>query len=80
AAFFSDEVPELKVLPDYRLNRDKKINPEVFLAQRKLEYLIEKLKELGCEDSSIPSFLLTLNPYQLAKQFREYLGIELIKN
>lgn len=80
SAFFSAEVPELKVPPDYRLNREKKINPEVFLAQRKLEYLIEKLKELGCEDSSIPSFPLTLKPYRLAKKFREYLGVELIKN
>jgi len=80
AAFFSDEVPKLKTLPDYRLNRERKINPEVLLAQRKLKYLIKKLKELGVEKTLIPSFSLTLSPAELAEKFRSYLNIGLIKN
>jgi len=79
-AFFSDEIPSVPKTPDYRLNREKRINPEVFFAQRKLIYLIEKLKELGIEKSLIPSFEPNLSPFQLANKFREYLGSEIIKN
>jgi Zn-dependent peptidase ImmA (M78 family) len=78
-AFFNDEVPIQKVLPDYRLNREKKINPEVLLAQRKLEYLIAKLKDLGNEKSVIPSFPLDESPTELAKEFRNFLGVSLVK-
>ncbi len=79
AAFFSDDVPALKTIPDYRLNREKKLNPEVFLAQRKLEYLIEKMKELGFKSSSLPSFSQELSANELAKKFRHFLGIDLLK-
>ena len=82
AAFFSEEVPALKTIPDYRLNREKKLNPEVFLAQRKLEYLIEKMKELGLKRSSLPISLQSqeLSPIELAERFRQYLSIGLLKN
>jgi Zn-dependent peptidase ImmA (M78 family) len=80
AAFFSNEIPSLPTTPDYRLNRNKRINPEVFLAQRKLTYLLEKLKDLGIENSIIPTFKSNMPPFQLAKEFRKFLGIELIKN
>jgi Zn-dependent peptidase ImmA (M78 family) len=80
AAFFSNEIPSLPKTPDYRLNRNKRINPEVFLAQRKLIYLLKKLKDLGIEKSIIPTFKSNISPFQLAKEFRKYLGIELIKN
>ncbi len=80
AAFFSEEIPALKTIPDYRLNREKKLNPEVFLAQRKLEYLIEKMKELGLKSSSLPSFSQELSAIELAERFRHYLGIDLLKN
>ncbi len=80
AAFFSEEVPVLKNIPDYRLNREKKLNPEVFLAQRKLEYLIEKMKELGLKKSSLPSFSQELSTIELAERFRQYLSIALLKN
>ena len=79
-AFFSDEVPSLPKIQDYRLNRDKKINPEVFFAQRKLIYLLGKLKELGIEKSLIPTFEPNLSTSRLAEEFRKHLGIELIKN
>jgi len=79
-AFFSDEIPILKSPPDYRLNRDKKINPDVFLAQRRLDYLIKKLKKVGGIETFIPPFPLEISPIQLARQFRNYLNIDLIKN
>ncbi|MGC8576268.1 MAG: ImmA/IrrE family metallo-endopeptidase [Caldisericum sp.] len=80
AAFFSDEIPSLPVIPDYRLNREKRINPEVLLAKRKLTYLLEKLKELGAKKTTIPSFEGLLSPYQLAKRFRDYLEVKVKKN
>jgi Zn-dependent peptidase ImmA (M78 family) len=80
AAFFSDEIPELPKIQDYRLNREKRINPKIFEAQREIIYLIKKLKEMGIEKSVIPTFKSTVSPFQLAKEFRDYLGIEGIKN
>lgn len=79
-AFFSEEVPLPKILPDYRLNREKKINPEVLLAKRRLEYLIAKLKELGSEKTIIPSFPPNVSPTELASRFRNFLEIGLVKN
>jgi len=79
AAFFSDEVPLLKSLPDYRLNREKRINPEVRLAQRRMEYLIEKLKELKVT-TLLPSFSLDVSSMQLVDEIKRYLNIGLIKN
>jgi Zn-dependent peptidase ImmA (M78 family) len=80
AAFFSDEIPSLPTAPDYRLNREKRINPEIFMAQRRLIYLLEKLKEMGIEKSSFPKIDSNISPFQLAGEFRNYLGIEVIKN
>jgi len=80
AAFFSDEIPSLPTTPDYRLNRWERINPEIFMAQRRLIYLLEKLKEMGIEKSSIPKIDSNISPFQLAGEFRNYLGIEVIKN
>ena len=80
AAFFSDEVTPLPTMPDYRLNKQKRINPEVFFAQRKLTYLLTKLKELGVEKTAIPIFESNLSPFQLSNQFRHYLGVEIMKN
>ncbi|MGC9200998.1 MAG: helix-turn-helix domain-containing protein [Candidatus Aenigmatarchaeota archaeon] len=80
AAFFSDEISPLPVISDYRLNREKRINPEVLLAKRKLIYLLEKLKELEAEKTIIPVFEKELSPYELAKRFRDYLGVKIEKN
>lgn len=79
AAFFLNEVPEINRIPDYRINRNKKINREVLLAQRRLNYLIERLKQLTNIKSRIPDFSTTISPTDLAKEFRNYLEIELIK-
>ncbi len=79
-AFFSDGIPEPQYIPDYRLNRERKINPEVLLAQRKLNYLIEKLRELGTTKSKIPKFSSPISAMELAEKFRNYLEIDLIKN
>jgi transcriptional regulator with XRE-family HTH domain len=56
AAFFSKEVPDVPSLPDYRINREKKLNPEVFVAIRRAKYLSEEVRELSGKKSEIPSF------------------------
>lgn len=76
AAFFSDEPPSLPVLPDHRINRDKKITPQVLLAERRANYLAIKLAELSNKKSDIPEFSEALTAEELAKQFKEYLGFE----
>src|SRR5712672_3090181 len=46
-AFYSVDTKQPTELPhDYRLNRDKKISSEVFLAKRKALYLAEELREI----------------------------------
>lgn len=79
AAFFSDAIRPLPVIPDYRINREQRLNPQIFLAQRKALYLIEKLKEISEERSQIP-LLSGHQSEQLAKEFRRYLDIDLKKN
>ncbi len=79
-AFFSDEISAPQYIPDYRLDRRRKINPEVLLAQRKLNYLIEKLRELGTTKSNIPEFSSQISAMELAEKFRNHLSIDLIKN
>lgn len=80
AAFFSDSVPELPSIPDYRINREKRLTPQVYLAERKAHYLSEKIKQLSGGKSQLPSFPEGLNADALAKKFRKYLNIELIKS
>lgn len=79
AAFFSDTIRPLPVIPDYRINREKRLTPQIYLAQRKALYLIERLKELSEERSQIP-LLSGHRPEQLAEEFRSNLDIELKKN
>lgn len=79
AAFFSEPIRPLPVIPDYRINRGKRLTPQIYLAQRKALYLIERLRELSEERSQIPP-LSGHQPEQLAKEFRKYLDIELKKN
>lgn len=75
AAFFSKELPDVPSLPDYRINREKKLKPEVFIAIRSAKYLSEEIRELSGKVSKIPSFP-DISPEKLAKKFREYLKIE----
>ncbi|MGQ9571547.1 MAG: ImmA/IrrE family metallo-endopeptidase [Thermodesulfovibrionales bacterium] len=80
AAFFSDFIPELPKLVDYRINREKRLTPQVYLAQRRAHYLSEKIKELSGKKSQIPSFLEELKADDLAREFKKTLNIELIKH
>src|SRR5258708_12150654 len=60
-AFYSSEVASIPELPhDYRLNRDKKISPEIFLAKRKGIYLAEQLKDVIGRKTKIPK--ISTNP------------------
>jgi len=80
AAFFSDSIPEIPTIPDYRLNREKRLNPQVFIAQRRAYYLSKEIALLSNKKSEIPSFKIGITPKELAHVFREYLGLEVIKN
>jgi Zn-dependent peptidase ImmA (M78 family)/DNA-binding XRE family transcriptional regulator len=80
AAFFSDSIPALPKLVDYRINREKRLTSQVYLAERKAYYLSEKIKELSEKRSQFPSFSEELNADELAKEFRKYLNIGLIKS
>jgi len=80
AAFFSNYIPKLPTVPDFRVNREKKLAPSVFVAERRVFYLIKKIKELSEKRSNIPSFSEELKADELAKEFRRRLKIELIKS
>lgn len=79
AAFFSDAISDLPQGIDYRINREKGLTHQVYLARRRAFYLINKIKELSEKRSQIPSFSDELNAEELAREFRKYLKIELIK-
>ena len=74
AALFSKEVPDVPSLPDYRINRERRLNPEVNIAIRRAKYLSEEIKELSGKVSKIPSFPDS-SPEKMARSFREYLKI-----
>jgi len=75
AAFFSEDIPHIPSLPDYRINRDKKLNPEAFVAIRRAKYLSDMIVELSGKKSKFPTFPENLPPDELARIFRRYLGI-----
>lgn len=80
AAFFTDTLPTVPQVSDYRINREKRLTPKVFIAVRRAFYLSQKLSEITNIKSVIPTFSSTLRPEELAYQFREYLGINLLKS
>lgn len=80
AAFFSDTISELPSLTDYRINREKRLTPQVYLARRKAYYLSNEIRKLSDKKSKIPYFYEGLKPYELANEFRKRLNIDLIKN
>jgi len=81
AAFFSDKPPEIpESLPDYRINRMKKLTPHVYLAQRRAYYLSTKIAELGDKKSQIPNYPDNIKPESLAREFRKYLNVEQMKS
>lgn len=78
-AFFSDSAPKLHDLIDYRINREKKITPQVYSAERRAKYLSEQIKDLSNKRSQIPTFPEKLSPEELAKEFKKYLRSESTK-
>ena len=79
-AFFSSSIPELPESPDYRINRERRLTPNVYLAKRRAYYLVEKIEELSSIRSQIPSFSETLKADELAREFRKSLNVKLIKH
>lgn len=79
AAFFTDTLPAMPKVPDYRINREKRLTPEVYTSERRAYYLAKKLSEITNTKSQIPTFPETLKPEELAYQFRKHLGIDLLK-
>ncbi|MBV8390588.1 MAG: ImmA/IrrE family metallo-endopeptidase [Mucilaginibacter sp.] len=76
-AFYSIDPTQTTELPhDYRLNRDKKISPEVFLAKRKALYLAEELKEITGRKTTIPQINTNTSAIELAEQVRKLLNVD----
>ncbi len=80
AAFFTDALPSMPALADYRINREKRLTPQVYISERRAYYLANKLAELTGKKSQIPSFPETLNANDMASEFRKYLNIGLLKS
>lgn len=80
AAFFTDTPPAITEVPDYRINREKRLTPKVYTSERRAFYLAKKLSEVTDIESYIPAFPQSLKPEELAHQFRKYLGIDLLKS
>lgn len=76
--FFSESPLELPKLVDYRLNREKKLKPEVFVAIRRARYLSEQIKDISEKRSKIPEITIS-SPYEMAKELRKHLKVEVGK-
>ena len=80
AAFFTDTLPAMPALTDFRINREKRLTPQVYIAERRAYYIANKLAELTDKRSQIPDFPETLKPDDLAREFRNYLKVNLLKS
>ena len=80
AAFFTDTLPVMPTLTDYRINREKRLTPQVYVAERRAYYITNKLAELIGQSSQIPDFPEILEPSELALEFRNYLKVTLLKS
>jgi Zn-dependent peptidase ImmA (M78 family) len=80
AAFFTDTLPKMPVIADYRVNRKKRLTPQVYIAERRAYYLANKLSDLTDKKSQIPSFPETLKADEMALEFRNFLKMELLKS
>lgn len=80
AAFFTDTLLKMPALSDFRINRNKKLTPDVHISERRAYYLTNKLVQLTDKKSKIPIFSDALNPGELANQFRKYLNVDLLKS
>ena len=76
-AFYSVDTTQTTELPhDYRLNRDKKISSEVFLAKRKALYLAEELREITGRKTTLPEINTNVSAIVLANKLRTLLEID----
>jgi len=76
-AFYSVDTKQPTELPhDYRLNRDKKISSEVFLAKRKALYLAEELREITGRTTTLPDIKTNVSAVELANQVRTLLEVD----
>ncbi len=80
AAFFTEALPAMPALPDFRINREKRLTPQVYIAERRAHYIVNKLVELTDRRSQIPDFPETLKPDELAWGLRKYLKASLLKS
>lgn len=76
-AFYETDIPSLPQLPhDYRLNRDKKLSSEVFLAKRKALYLAEELHEISGRKTILPEVNTNVEVSVLANSIRTTLEVD----
>lgn len=76
-AFYSVDTTQTTELPhDYRLNRDKKISSEVFLAKRKAIYLAEELRAITGRKTILPQVNTNVSAIELANKVRTVLEID----
>ncbi len=76
-AFYSNEITTAAELPhDYRLNRNKVLSPEIFLAKRKALYLAEQVKEVTGKTSTLPNIPVNVTATELANSVRKLLEVD----
>jgi Zn-dependent peptidase ImmA (M78 family)/DNA-binding XRE family transcriptional regulator len=76
-AFYAVDTSQSTALPhDYRLNRDRKISPEVFLAKRKALYLAEELRTITGRKTELPDINTNVSPVDLADSIRKLLEVD----
>jgi len=74
-AFFTEEVIEAHRLPDYRINREKRLGNKTVTAIRWAQYVAETVHNLTGKESKISRFGKILAK-ELAERVREYLKID----
>ena len=76
-AFYSVDTTQTIELPhDYRLNRDKKVSPEVFLAKRKALYLAEELRSVTGRKTELANINTNVSSMELANKVRKLLEVD----
>jgi Zn-dependent peptidase ImmA (M78 family)/DNA-binding XRE family transcriptional regulator len=76
-AFYSVDTSQSTELPhDYRLNRDKKISPEVFLAKRKALYLAEELRSVTGRKTELPKINTNVSSLELSNIIRKLMKVD----
>ncbi len=75
--FFEEKAPDYPhQLKDYRINRDKRLTPEVYKAERRAYYLVSELREISDERSRIPEFPNNIGATELASAFKQRIELE----